>query len=154
PDKPDTAKQSLLTQVCSRSAAVGAFEGVDGGRPYCTGDGVGAVLAVFPAVGAPTHAVSVNQACPTTPFLTNYQDVPVTCATPGEDYSAGRIVPVDVGPAHPQVPADAVAASASGLDPDISVAYADLQVARVAKARSVDPNVVRKLVVKYTTGRT
>ena len=43
----DTGKQSLLTQVCARSDAVGELEGVDGRRPYCTPDGVGAVLAVF-----------------------------------------------------------------------------------------------------------
>jgi K+-transporting ATPase ATPase C chain len=153
PGKPDTAKQSLLTQVCSRSAAVGALEGVDGGRPFCTADGVGAVLAVFPAVGTPDHAVSVNQACPATPFLTTYQNIPVKCATPGEDYSSGRIVAVQVGPAHPAVPADAVTESTSGLDPDISVAYARLQVSRVAKARNVDPKVVLGLVDKYTTGR-
>ena len=45
--KDDTGKQSLLTQVCSRSLAIGKLEGVDGSRPFCTPDGVGAVLAVF-----------------------------------------------------------------------------------------------------------
>ena len=45
--KGDTGKQSLLTQVCARSLAVGKLDGVDGSRPYCTADGVGAVLAVF-----------------------------------------------------------------------------------------------------------
>src|SRR6478736_3460776 len=38
-DTPD--KPSLLTAVCGRSAAVGALDGVDGTRPFCTGDGVG-----------------------------------------------------------------------------------------------------------------
>src|SRR2546429_4836276 len=45
--KDDTGKQSLLTQVCARSKAIGDLEGVDGSRPYCTAGGVGAVLAVF-----------------------------------------------------------------------------------------------------------
>ena len=40
-------KPSLLTQVCSRSSAVGQLEGVDGSRPFCTGGGVGAVLSVI-----------------------------------------------------------------------------------------------------------
>jgi K+-transporting ATPase ATPase C chain len=37
----------LLTLVCSRSKAVGDLEGVDGRRPFCTGEGVGAVLSVI-----------------------------------------------------------------------------------------------------------
>nr|WP_018158694.1 potassium-transporting ATPase subunit C [Smaragdicoccus niigatensis] len=52
-----------------------------------------------------------------------------------------------------QVPEDAVTASASGLDPDISIAYADLQVKRVAKARGLSVEAVRQLVEKATHGR-
>ena len=46
---PSTAgfKPSLLTQVCSRSVAIGKLENVDGTRPFCTGGGVGAVLSVI-----------------------------------------------------------------------------------------------------------
>ncbi len=51
------------------------------------------------------------------------------------------------------VPADALTASASGLDPDISVANALDQAARVAKARSLDPARVVALVREQTTGR-
>jgi K+-transporting ATPase ATPase C chain len=50
------------------------------------------------------------------------------------------------------VPADAVTASASGLDPDISVAYADLQVERVARNTGVPVDKVRQLVQQNTTG--
>ena len=54
----------------------------------------------------------------------------------------------------PAVPADAVSASGSGLDPNISVTYADLQVNRVAKARGLDPDLVRAMVAQHTDGRT
>ena len=52
------------------------------------------------------------------------------------------------------VPDDAVTASASGLDPNISPAYAQEQVNRVAKARHLVPSAVDKLVDQYTQGRT
>lgn len=143
---------SLLTQVCARSKAVGELEGVSGVRPYCTADGVGAVLKVFPAVGRPTRVVSVNQACPATPFVPVYEGVKVECGRPGEDYSAGRTVPVR-GNARAIVPPDAVTASGSGLDPHISVAYAELQAPRVARERGLDVARVRTLIREHTTGR-
>jgi K+-transporting ATPase ATPase C chain len=52
-----------------------------------------------------------------------------------------------------QIPADAVTASASGLDPHISPAYARLQVARVAAARGLDESVVAKLVESFIQQR-
>lgn len=51
------------------------------------------------------------------------------------------------------VPADAVTASASGLDPQISLNNALLQMPRVARARGLDEMAVRKLVGAYTEGR-
>ena len=51
------------------------------------------------------------------------------------------------------VPVDAVTASGSGLDPDISIANARLQVTRVANKRGLDVAVVEQLVKKYTDGR-
>lgn len=50
------------------------------------------------------------------------------------------------------VPADAVTASGSGLDPHISVNNAELQVARVAKARGLEPDKVRLLIKQNTDG--
>jgi K+-transporting ATPase c subunit len=155
-------KPSLLTQVCTRSAAVGQLEGVDGSRPFCTGGGVGAVLSVIGPRDAggnvvhPTRVVSVNEPCQTTqaPFQAIYQGVRVECAKYGEDYSIGQIVPIrGAAPANPAVPADAVTASGSGLDPDISVAYSDLQVARVAKARGISADQVRAVIRDNQDGR-
>ena len=153
----DEGTQSLLTQVCARSLEVGAREGVSGARPYCTPDGVGAVLRVYYSqglTGTVTRAVSVNQAAPATPFITTYQGVTVEAGKPGEDYSGGVLVAIrGDAPANPAVPSDAVTASASGLDPQISTAYADLQVNRVARERGADPAAVRKLVDENTLGR-
>lgn len=52
------------------------------------------------------------------------------------------------------VPADAVTSSGSGLDPDISPAYAELQIHRVAEQNKLDVKRVEKLVADHTTGRT
>ncbi|WP_219466337.1 potassium-transporting ATPase subunit C [Nonomuraea rhizosphaerae] len=142
------ARKSLLTQVCARSLAVGELEGVSGARPYCTPDGIGAVLKVFPG-----RAVSVNQACPAVPFVTSYEGLEVECARPGEDHAAGRTVPVRGNVTAVQVPADAVTAGGSGLDPHISVTYADLQAPRVARERGLALGRVRALIGEHTTGR-
>jgi K+-transporting ATPase ATPase C chain len=157
-DVVDTAvRPSLLTQVCARSLAVGMLEGVDGRRPYCTADGVGAVLAVFRRdgfTGPVTRVVSVNQTG--TPFLATYEGVPVETAQAHTDYVArgGVITPIrGDAPAGPAVPADAVTASASGLDPHISPAYAALQVPRIARVRGLSEAAVRTLVSEHTDSR-
>jgi K+-transporting ATPase ATPase C chain len=156
--KGDTGKASLLTQVCSRSLAVGQLDGVSGARPYCTSDGVGAVLAVFwsgPGYrGTITRVVSINQVPPATAFVATYRGVKVELAEFGQDYSAAQLVPVrGNAPANPAVPSDAVTASGSGLDPDISPAYAKIQESLVAKTRGVTVAQVAALVAKYETGR-
>jgi K+-transporting ATPase ATPase C chain len=154
----DTADaKSLLTQVCARSLAIGKLENVDGRRPYCTTDGVGAVLAVFSRdglTGPVTRVVSVNQTG--TPFLQTYAGVTVEPAKNGEDYVAegGVITPIrGDAPAKPVVPADAVTASASGLDPNISPAYANVQAPRIARERGLTPARVHQLIDAHTDGR-
>ncbi len=52
------------------------------------------------------------------------------------------------------IPADAVTTSASGLDPHISPAYAELQIARIAEARGVEEAQVREVIRRHVEGRT
>jgi K+-transporting ATPase ATPase C chain len=52
-----------------------------------------------------------------------------------------------------KVAPDALLASGSGLDPDISPEYAAQQVDRVARVRAISPDTVRRLVATYTHGR-
>ena len=51
------------------------------------------------------------------------------------------------------VPVDLVTASASGLDPELSVAAANYQAARVARVRGLKPEVVRSLIATHTQGK-
>jgi K+-transporting ATPase ATPase C chain len=51
------------------------------------------------------------------------------------------------------IPVDLVTASGSGLDPDMSIAAAQYQISRVAKARGLSEEAVKTLVDQYTTGR-
>ena len=57
-------------------------------------------------------------------------------------------------PANPlPIPVDLVTASASGLDPDISIAAARYQAARIARVRSLDPAAVQSLIDAHARGR-
>jgi K+-transporting ATPase ATPase C chain len=53
-----------------------------------------------------------------------------------------------------QIPVDAVVPSGSGIDPEISIAYADLQARRVASVRHLPLTTVQSLIEKHTVGRT
>jgi K+-transporting ATPase ATPase C chain len=162
PKDPKNNKLALLSTVCSRSAAVATLEGVDGSRPFCTSGGVGAVLSVMGPrdshgnVVNPTKVISVNEDSRTTktPFLAFYKGIPVELAKAGQDYSDGQIVPIRGNASvDTPVPTDAVTASASSLDPDISPAYANIQIPRVAKARGVSQDKIRAVVQANTSGR-
>jgi len=59
---------------------------------------------------------------------------------------------VDPGNASP-VPVDLVTASASGLDPHISVAAAEYQAARVARVRGIEADALAALIARHTEGR-
>ncbi|HEY2834819.1 MAG TPA: potassium-transporting ATPase subunit C [Sporichthyaceae bacterium] len=157
-------RTSLLTTICGRAVAVATFEGLPksaAARPYCTPGGVGAVLAVFGPrdsagrVAGVDKVISVNEACPATPFLHDYRGVTVQCEQPGTDVAPAVLVAIrGNGPADPVIPPDAVTASGSGLDPQISPAYARLQADRIATQRGMTRDEVLRLIAVHTTERT
>ncbi len=59
----------------------------------------------------------------------------------------------DPGLTAAKVPVDAANSSASGIDPDISVANADIQAHRIAAVRHLAMSTVRRLISQYTAGR-
>ncbi|UUV30277.1 potassium-transporting ATPase subunit C [Amycolatopsis roodepoortensis] len=63
-----------------------------------------------------------------------------------------KLIAAREGVQESRVPADAVTASGSGMDPAISVAYADLQIPRVARNTGLPEEKVRQLVAENTSG--
>ena len=63
---------------------------------------------------------------------------------------AGEAATLRASTGHQQIPDDAVTTSGSGLDPDISPAYALLQADRIAKARGASPKAVREVISAHT----
>ena len=69
------------------------------------------------------------------------------------DRVAGDVAALQLDHPNTAVPVDLVTASASGLDPDITPAGAEFQVARVARERHLSEDSVRQLVARHTLGR-
>jgi K+-transporting ATPase ATPase C chain len=69
------------------------------------------------------------------------------------DRVAGDVATAQVDHPGANVPIDLVTASASGLDPHITPAGAEFQVARVARERHLSEDAVRRLVARHTEGR-
>jgi potassium-transporting ATPase KdpC subunit len=69
------------------------------------------------------------------------------------DRVAGDVTALQVDHPGQDVPIDLVTASGSGLDPDITPAAAEFQVARVARERHLSEDVVRRLISVHTKGR-
>ena len=133
----DKADGSLVRDAKGKvigSTLIGqAFEGDEWfhGRPSAAGDGYD-----------PTSSSSSNLG-PTNPELLDTVKERVVAYRAENGLDAGARVPVD-----------AVTASGSGLDPQISVANARLQAARVAKARGLSVTEVDALIDEHTQGRT
>jgi K+-transporting ATPase ATPase C chain len=62
---------------------------------------------------------------------------------------AGDAASLRASTGHQEIPDDAITTSGSGLDPDISPAYALLQADRIAKARGIDSEAVQQLISKH-----
>jgi len=69
------------------------------------------------------------------------------------DRVAGDVTALQLDHRDTDVPIDLVTASGSGLDPDITPAGAEFQVARIARERLLSEDVVRRLVAQHTKGR-
>lgn len=86
-------------------------------------------------------ASSASNLAPTSPDLLGLVEARRAAAAELDGTDPAKVAP------------DALLASGSGLDPDISPEYAEQQVARVARERELDQETVRRLVDEHTTGR-
>jgi K+-transporting ATPase ATPase C chain len=114
--------------------------------------------ALILAVEQNAGALRCSEGLPPGPApLVTAAPAPSATATPARVASspapAATTACAPVTQAQQQLPVDAVTGSGSGLDPDISVAYADLQVARVARARNLSLAAVQKLVNDHILDR-
>lgn len=132
---PDRADGSLVADAGGRivgSSLIGqSFSGAEwfAGRPSAAGDGYDAMSSGGSNLGATNEELAA-------------------------EITRRRAAVAEAnGVSADQVPADAVTASASGLDPDISPEYARLQAPRVAKARGLDVEAVQQLVTEHVSGR-
>lgn len=108
----------------------------------------------------PALILAVEQNADALRCLEGLSPGPPPLVTPAPDAGATPAASATPAPCAPltqpnvsEVPVDAVTSSGSGLDPDISVAYADLQVARVARARNLSPQAVQQLVNDHILDR-
>jgi K+-transporting ATPase ATPase C chain len=110
----------LIAAVQSNADAVRCREGLPPGPPP--------LVTPAPAPATATPAPNATPAPEASPTATAAPCAPVTQASVS------------------QVPVDAVTSSGSGLDPDISIAYAELQVPRIAQARGLSQDQVQKVI--------
>lgn len=132
---PEQASGSLITrggQVIGSRLIGQQFDTAEyfHGRPSAAGDGYDAMASSASNLGPTSRALF---------DLASSRVVTIVAENPGA--RAGEI------------PVDLVTASGSGLDPDISPDAANLQVARVARARGIAPNRVEQLVSDHVVGR-
>ncbi len=121
---------------------------IDGDNPYATAEDPYCVPA--PATDENDEAITDDDGNPV--YQTN-DDGSIAC---DPNTVPQRVIAYraenGLGPDVP-VPVDAVTASGSGLDPEISVANAKLQAPRVAEARGLELDAVLRLVDDHTAGR-
>ena len=138
---------TAIAQVAFRDQADGSLVEVDGEVVGSSLIGQSFVRAEYfhsrpSAVGYDPHDSGGANLGPTNPDL----------LASVEEYAAAYRAENGLPDDH-EVPVDAVTGSASGLDPMISVANAELQAPRVAEARGLSEEAVLELVDDHTTGR-